>query len=139
MQEKNNKISPIKKRILQFIDYKGITKATFCEMTGISYPNLNSKSLESEIGGAQITLISSTFNEISLDWLILGKGEMLRIQTDSTESLDDLLSVYKKTIEAQKTTIETQRDTIIILKEKVADLEDKLDKYTGGNTGAMAG
>jgi len=34
-----DKISPIKERILQYIDSKGITKTDFCENTGISYQN----------------------------------------------------------------------------------------------------
>lgn len=42
-------------------------------------------------------------------------------------------------IEAYKMTIDAQRDTIIVLKEKVADLEDRLDKYEGGNAHAVAG
>lgn len=53
-------------------------------------------------------------------------------EEDSTTAGMDVIEAYKMTIDAQ-------RDTIIVLKEKVADLEDKLDKYTGGNTGAMAG
>lgn len=32
-----DKISPIKKRILQFIEYKGIAKTEFCEKASISY------------------------------------------------------------------------------------------------------
>ena len=42
-------------------------------------------------------------------------------------------------VNAYKMTIDAQRDTIFVLKEKVADLEEELDKYTGGNTGSMAG
>ena len=72
------KISPIKKRILQYIEYKGITKQFFCNATGISYQNIKGKSLESEFGGNQIAIILSTFDEISSDWLLLGNGEMLR-------------------------------------------------------------
>lgn len=53
-------------------------------------------------------------------------------EEDSTTAGMDVIEAYKMTIDAQ-------RDTIIVLKEKVADLEDKLDKYTGGNTGVMAG
>ena len=72
------KISPIKQRILQFIDYKGITKLLFCEKVGISYSNLKGKSLSSELGGDALCEILSIYSEISPDWLIVGKGEMLR-------------------------------------------------------------
>ena len=72
------KLAKTKKRILQYLEYKGITKREFCEATKISYPNLLGKSLESEFGGAQIGEILSHFSEISPDWLILGIGSMLR-------------------------------------------------------------
>ncbi|MCL2291191.1 MAG: hypothetical protein FWC34_10925 [Bacteroidetes bacterium] len=73
-----NKISPIKERILQYIEYLGITKQLFCEKTGISYANIKGKSLESEFGGTQIAEILSVFGEISSDWLLTGTGNMLR-------------------------------------------------------------
>lgn len=135
MQEKNNKISPIKKRILQFIDYKGITKANFCELTGISYPNLNSKSLESELGGTQITLIASVFNEISLDWLILGKGEMLRsASTDNSIPESDIIKAYKAIIETQKKTITSLERQIDLLEDRLND-----ENRGGGEAATMAG
>lgn len=73
-----DKISPIKERILQFIEYKDITKKDFCDVTGISYANLKGKSLFSEIGGNQIGEILSTYGEISSDWLLTGNGNMIK-------------------------------------------------------------
>ncbi len=130
MEQKNSKISPIKNRILQFIEYKGITKSNFCELTGISYSNLNSKSLESEIGGSQLMLISSKFNEISLDWLILGKGNMLR------EGV--VRSAEEERMELLQEVIETQRKTIELLEDRVSALEEEVARYTEGED-AVAG
>ena len=70
--------SPIKTRIYQFIEYKGITKAEFCKKTGISYGNFKGNASKSEVGGSQIAKILETFEEINPDWLLLGRGEMLR-------------------------------------------------------------
>ncbi len=75
------KISPIKEKILSFIENKGITKVEFCDKTGISYANLKGKGLLSEIGGAQIGKILSTYTEINPDWLLLGTEPMLREPT----------------------------------------------------------
>ena len=130
MEQKNSKISPIKNRILQFIEYKGITKSNFCELTGISYSNLNSKSLESEIVGSQLMLISSKFNEISLDWLILGKGNMLR------EGV--VRSAEEERMELLQEVIETQRKTIELLEDRVSALEEEVARYTEGED-AVAG
>lgn len=73
-----NKISPIKERILQFIEIQNITKLDFCNKTGISYSNLKGKSLFSEIGGDKIVEILTTYPEISPEWLLTGKGNMLK-------------------------------------------------------------
>ena len=73
-----DKISPIKKRILQFIEYKGIAKTEFCEKASISYANMKGKSLISEIGGSQLGEILSIYPDLSADWLLTGEGEMLK-------------------------------------------------------------
>jgi phage repressor protein C with HTH and peptisase S24 domain len=92
------KISPIKDKILLFIEKEGITKVDFCEKTGISYANMKGKGLHSEIGGTQIGKILSTYPKISPEWLLTGKGPMLK---DNDESKDyhqqaDILSQESK-------------------------------------------
>jgi hypothetical protein len=77
------KISTKKKKILSFIEKRGITKVDFCGNTGISYANLKGKGLLSEIGGVQIGKILSIYKEINPDWLLTGSGEMLREQNDT--------------------------------------------------------
>ena len=72
------KISPIKEKILLFIERQGITKADFCEKTGISYANMKGKGLFSEIGGAQIGKILYAYNDLSPEWLLTGQGSMLK-------------------------------------------------------------
>lgn len=72
------KILPIKERILRFIDLKGIKKIDFCEITGISYANLKGKSLYSEIGGDKIAEILSIYSDLNAEWLVTGKGSMLK-------------------------------------------------------------
>ena len=76
-----DKISPIKKRILQYIDYVRISRIDFCEKVGMSYANMKGKGLESEIGGTQIVKILSQSPDLSPEWLLTGKGAMLRGQS----------------------------------------------------------
>lgn len=73
-----DKFSPIKGRILQYLEYKGIAKTEFCAKTNISYANMKGKSLFSEIGGSQLYEILSIYKDLSPDWLIMGIGDMLR-------------------------------------------------------------
>ncbi|MDR2914243.1 MAG: peptidase S24 [Tannerella sp.] len=79
------KISPIKDKILQFLEKQGISKTDFCEKTGISYANMKGKGLYSEIGGTQIGKILSYYSNLSPEWLLTGRGEMLR-ETKCTKS-----------------------------------------------------
>ena len=65
----------MKERILQFIDYKGFNKSKFYRETGLSNGILDKKSgltLDS------IEKIYSKYPEINIEWLLTGKGEMLK-------------------------------------------------------------
>ena len=102
MQEK----SLIKKNILQFLDYKGITKYKFYQITGITRGVLDQNNGMSEENIARILV---HFDEISPDWLILGKGNMLRNETNEVSTNMSLLCAEKdRTIEALKSTISKQ-------------------------------
>jgi len=122
-----DKISPIKERILQFIEYKGIAKTDFCKKTGISYANMKGKSLFSEIGGGQIGEIISTFPQISAEWLLTGKGEMLK--SDSLEVKKEVISSAEERVDRLLSIIESQQEVIKNLSEALieADAQKECD------------
>jgi hypothetical protein len=70
--------APIKQRILDFVNYKGITKDKFYSRTGISASNFKGIGIRSEIGGDKIVKILTIYPEINPEWLILGKGSMIK-------------------------------------------------------------
>ena len=74
MQEK----SPIKKNILQYIEYKGISKYKFYQETGITRGVLDQNNGMSEENTARFI---AQYPEVSTDWLLTGKGSMLREQS----------------------------------------------------------
>ncbi|MDR0829660.1 MAG: hypothetical protein LBN95_06075 [Prevotellaceae bacterium] len=78
MQEKNDNFLTIKQKILYFIKNQGITQAKFFEKFNIAPSNFKGIGLKSEIGTEKIVKILTEFPELSADWLLLGKGEMLR-------------------------------------------------------------
>lgn len=125
-----------KSNLLKYMELRGIKKPEFYKKTGLSNGFLDKNE---NISSNNIEIIISNYADISVEWLITGKGEMLKQNRITEAPNDNLVDALNATINAQKITIDAQQDTIIILKDKVADLEDKLDKYTGGNTGAMAG
>jgi phage repressor protein C with HTH and peptisase S24 domain len=68
-------ISSIKKNILKFIDYKGISKYKFYQMTSITRGVLDQNSGMSEENTAKFL---AYFTEVNPEWLLTGVGEMLR-------------------------------------------------------------
>lgn len=74
MQEEKQKISPIKQRILQFVDTLGISKRDFYAKTGISRGTLESATGITEDTIAKVFAI---YPDLSPSWLIIGIGEML--------------------------------------------------------------
>ena len=80
MQEK----SLIKKNILFYLENKGISKYKFYQDTGITRGVLGQNNGMSEENTAKIL---AYYPEISTDWLLTGKGEMLR-KTNSTKNTE---------------------------------------------------
>lgn len=70
-------LAPIKCRIIQYIESKGITKKSFFENTKISPSNFKGNGLFSEIGGDLMVEILTFYPDINPTWLLTGKGEML--------------------------------------------------------------
>jgi phage repressor protein C with HTH and peptisase S24 domain len=64
-----------KERILQFIEYKGISKNKFYIKTGISNGVLDKKS---GLSMETVEKFYSSFEEVNAEWLLTGKGEMLK-------------------------------------------------------------
>lgn len=82
-------------RILSFIDYKGLSKNKFYKETGLSNGFLDKVK---DIGASKVEYILNTYPDLSAEWLILGKGEMIKSADFSkTKSTDNLtLSKGKK-------------------------------------------
>lgn len=125
-----------KSNLLKYMELRGIKKPEFYKKTGLSNGFLDKNE---NISSNNIEIIISNYADISVEWLITGEGEMLKQDRIDEAPDEDLVKALNSTIDAQRITIDAQRDTIIILKEKVSDLEDRLDKYEGGDTQAVAG
>ncbi len=97
-------ISLIKKNILQFIEYKNITKYQFYKETGISRGVLDKNTGLSE---DSITKVIACYNEINPTWLVTGKGSMLLNNYDNHINENEVVSesdefYYNKCQEKQK-------------------------------------
>lgn len=67
-----------KNRVLQFIEYKGISKTTFLNETNIKRGFLDKDKLNASVSDQLLEKITQTYPEIDLLWLITGKGNMLK-------------------------------------------------------------
>ena len=64
----------IKKRITTFINYRGISKYEFYKSTGITRGILDQ---DNGITESNILKFVETYPEVNINWLIIGKGDML--------------------------------------------------------------
>ena len=65
----------MKERVLQFIEYTGLNKASFEKMVGLSNGAVDKMGAKTR--HSTVDKISKTFPEINRDWLMTGKGNML--------------------------------------------------------------
>ena len=93
MQEK----SLIKQNILQFIEYKGISKYQFYQLTGITRGVLDQNNGMSEENTAKFLAYHP---EINTEWLLTGKGDMLKKYTSDHKNIsvvNEPVETYQKT------------------------------------------
>ena len=79
------KILTIKDKILTFLQKKGIKKADFFEEMGIQPSNFKGKNMQSQPGGDMLVKILSIYPDLSADWLLRDKGEMLVPEFEPTK------------------------------------------------------
>ncbi|MCT4613619.1 MAG: S24 family peptidase [Marinifilaceae bacterium] len=71
-------IATTKERLLQYIDYLGISKNKFFQETGLRRGFLDGDKLKSSIPDTFIATIVAQYPELNIEWLITGKGQMLQ-------------------------------------------------------------
>jgi phage repressor protein C with HTH and peptisase S24 domain len=92
MQEKEQKISPTKERILQFADTLGISKREFYKIIDVSRGTLESKTGITEDTLAKFIAI---YPQVNIEWLMTGRGDALKSQTIQINETEPQMSVYK--------------------------------------------
>lgn len=126
-----NNSAKIKDRMFRYLEINQISKLKFCEITGISYGNVTGKAQKSEFGGEQITEILLKFPDINPDWLLLGKGEMLRSEVEKKDIIDPLEMVSLKKYEEKVEECALLKAELKVLKEQAARYADTKGGYSG--------
>lgn len=79
----------IKDKIFTFLKKKGITKTEFYAETGIESSNFKGKNKDSLPGSAMLVKILTKYPDLSAEWLLTGRGEMLKTNSTPTDSPPD--------------------------------------------------
>lgn len=74
-----------KERFVYFLDYKGSNRNKFYQQSGMSMGTLDKKGGLSE---DSLLKICNVYPELSLDWLLLGNGEMIRPEFTQNVSME---------------------------------------------------
>lgn len=156
MQEKEQIISPIKQRILYFAGTLGISKRDFYTKIGVSRGTLESKTGITE---DVITKFFATYPEVNIEWLMTGRGDMLKTNhtskkpTSDSEVLprakdnkkdiakqDNSTDILLSIIQDKDSTIREQAVEIGQLRERISQLKRMLEKNaSGAATSTIAG
>ena len=75
-----------KANLLNYLELKGVKKATFYKNTGLSNGFLDKND---NISSDKIEIIISVYSDIDLNWLITGNGEMLKVTGDRGLYIDE--------------------------------------------------
>lgn len=81
-------------RIKEIIVYSELSERAFAIKCGLKPTTINNQLIgKREISLSTITAISSSFEEISLNWLLHGKGSMLIQKEESEPGMEKLRSI----------------------------------------------
>jgi transcriptional regulator with XRE-family HTH domain len=108
-------------RIIQIADYYSVTRASdFSRKTGFSHQTASNYLKGSRIPTAEsLKIIKQVFDLINAEWLLTGKGEMIRTeQTVKNVYCPDCINKDKLILDLQSKLIKCQEETIQIIKSQ---------------------
>lgn len=117
--------SIIKKRILQYLEFKGISKYEFYQKTGVSNGVLSQKNGLSE---DNIMKLLSYYRDININWLISGEGEMLKANLMAEASNKVSEPERKPPDDKDQMIIELQQHRITSLEKDLKEREREIDQ-----------
>ena len=95
MQENKQEKSPIKQNILLYLEKKGITQYEFYKQTGVTRGVLGQNNGISE---DNLTRFLAYYTDVNIEWLLTGKGNMLKEQERQNTA-----PIYTDSVNTEKT------------------------------------
>ncbi len=107
-----------KERILQYIEKKGITQYAFSKRTGLSNGFLKAGS---SLSVDNLLIISNSFDDLNIEWVIRGEGNMLR-----DGGIGHVQNGHTNTIDHSPIHVSTDASEVTRLKSEIKHLEELL-------------
>lgn len=101
----------MKDRLKQIIDYYNITTNNFSQKIGVSEGAIRKAMTQNTtLRSDTLDKISQNFADINIDWLVTGRGEMLRkdsttITANSDENVSRLITILENTLKEKDSQI----------------------------------
>ena len=110
----------LKKRLKTFISKKRLRISFFESEIGLSHGYVNS--ITKNIGNDKLEKIVERFPELNIEWLLFGKGSMLKSSAPDSAVVNEPETPYNYTVSK----LDQAQQKIIALQEKLIEARDKL-------------
>ncbi len=92
--------SNIKERVLYISENKGIAREKFFDDLGITYGNFKGKAKEKALSSDILAKIVAKYPDVSPEWLLTGRGEMLKPEHENQSQEVTIIKGNRKTRDA---------------------------------------
>lgn len=128
----------IKERVIFYAKANGSSIEKFLKSIGMTYGSFKGKAKTGALNSDAIAKIYTMHPDISLEWLLIGEGQMIKenkkesLNSDSTTFKEDLnsneLELLKKDLETTRNTLEDKIQMIHVQKDLVNSLKAEIQR-----------
>lgn len=118
-------------RILEFVDFKGISKNELSLQLGLSNSYMTKMTkTKGNVGSSVLEKIVRIYPELSIEWLVTGEGSMIKMQNIDQTPGNCISCPYKEIAERYKSDIDRYIKEIERLSRTINDLTSQPDPKT---------
>lgn len=122
----NEVAQKVKDRLFEFIAYLGLNNSAFEKKCGLS--NGYIRNFKGNLGGKKLEDILIAFPQLNKDWLLFGKGSMLKNSENQPENPMTEQPEEKRMIDTLLFLVESQKKDIETLIQLVKEKDTKIDE-----------
>lgn len=115
----------IKDRIIQILNKKGIAKEKFCTEIGMTSASFRGEARKTPLNSTAVENILSALPDVSAEWLLTGRGEMLK-RSNKEGDVIDKVDEPPLTHNTKKPNTMNDPTNTSQLMDKVSQLMDKI-------------